>query len=245
MALRSRLRGALRTALASALVAAVLCATPALAQDRSPGASSSLSTSLPLGGPSPPSFARSRNVRYTANLVPDMRQLQLSINGQGQVETSPPGPSIPAGTAVAAYATPSVGQRFVGWSGSVVSDSVLIHFQIDSDMSLTATFELDPATTDVASVPVSWSLSPVVPNPGRGDFQFRIGSPSNAQADLSVLDAGGRRVRMLLRGAQPAGWRTITWDGRDEAGRRVAPGRYWLRLLAGGRTLVRELSLLR
>ena len=50
---------------------------------------------------------------------------------------------------------------------------------------------------------------------------------------LEVLDPQGRRVRVLADGYLPAGHHAIEWDGRSEAGTRVAPGVYFYRFEAG------------
>jgi hypothetical protein len=47
---------------------------------------------------------------------------------------------------------------------------------------------------------------------------------------LRVFDAQGRLVRSLPMSFVEAGMGESTWDGRDAAGRRLAPGRYWARL---------------
>jgi len=51
---------------------------------------------------------------------------------------------------------------------------------------------------------------------------------------LDLYDAGGRLVRTLLRGQEPVGLHTLTWDGRDGGGRLAGSGVYFLRLVAGG-----------
>ena len=48
--------------------------------------------------------------------------------------------------------------------------------------------------------------------------------------DLSVFDVTGRRVRTLVDGRMEAGRFDVEWDGRDEGGRRTAPGVYFVRL---------------
>ncbi len=55
------------------------------------------------------------------------------------------------------------------------------------------------------------------PNPTRGTVFFRM---SETALDLSIYDATGRRIRAL---------RSPMWNGRDDAGRRVSPGIYWVR----------------
>jgi flagellar hook assembly protein FlgD len=53
---------------------------------------------------------------------------------------------------------------------------------------------------------------------------------------LTVFDVGGRRVRTLVHGeTERAGSRTARWDGRDNAGRAVPVGVYFVRLDVDGR----------
>jgi hypothetical protein len=51
---------------------------------------------------------------------------------------------------------------------------------------------------------------------------------------LVVFDSGGRRIRNLSIGPKPAGMHWVAWDGRDDAGRGLTDGVYFLRLQAGG-----------
>lgn len=69
------------------------------------------------------------------------------------------------------------------------------------------------------------------PNPARGgstSVLYRV--PLAGRVALDVYDASGRHVRALVAGAFAAGVRSAAWDGRDDAGRNVAAGAYWLRL---------------
>jgi flagellar hook assembly protein FlgD len=43
----------------------------------------------------------------------------------------------------------------------------------------------------------------------------------------------GARVRTLVLGPRGAGRHVVEWDGRDGAGRAVAPGVYFARLVVG------------
>ncbi|MCA9758974.1 MAG: lamin tail domain-containing protein [Candidatus Eisenbacteria bacterium] len=75
----------------------------------------------------------------------------------------------------------------------------------------------------------------VGPNPSQGDVRIAMRVPSSSVGEpgaLDVLDVTGRRVRALWRGDVSP--RTdATWDGRDDASRRVPSGVYFLRLRAG------------
>jgi hypothetical protein len=60
------------------------------------------------------------------------------------------------------------------------------------------------------------------------ELAFRLSSEE--VATLTVYDVTGRRVRDLQRARLSPGDHRLTWDGRDDGGRRVAAGVYFLRL---------------
>jgi hypothetical protein len=62
--------------------------------------------------------------------------------------------------------------------------------------------------------------------------------------EVALYDVGGRLVRMLARpaGGEP---RQISWDGRDEHGREVASGIYFLRMRGSSENRVLKVALLR
>jgi len=67
-----------------------------------------------------------------------------------------------------------------------------------------------------------------------GDMRIALDTGGKGVRDLAVFDATGRRVRSLsfsLVGLSRQG--TILWDGRDDGGRRVPSGLYWVRLRTG------------
>jgi hypothetical protein len=106
---------------------------------------------------------------------------------------------------------------------------------------------LPSGTVEVAgpALPRAVFLAPPAPNPARGATTLRFGLPRAARVELALYDQQGRRVRSLLGGMQPAGERTIAWDGRDESGRALPAGLYFVRLAAEGRTLVSRLAVIR
>jgi flagellar hook assembly protein FlgD len=70
---------------------------------------------------------------------------------------------------------------------------------------------------------------------------FRLSLPAETNVRLAMFDAMGRRVRVLANGAQPAGDRTLRWDGTDDAGHAAPSGLYFARFDGAGRTMVRRL----
>lgn len=79
------------------------------------------------------------------------------------------------------------------------------------------------------------SLSRPAPSPAWSSVLVECVIPESAGGVLEaeVLDLAGRAVRRLDRPAVANGRTTLTWDLRDEHGRQVRPGVYFLRVQAG------------
>jgi hypothetical protein len=91
-------------------------------------------------------------------------------------------------------------------------------------------------------VPRQFALSQNYPNPFNPSTTIAFDLPRAAQVRLSLFDALGREVRLLLEGAYPAGRQTVRWDGRDQSGREVASGIYLLRMAVRGPDGAREFT---
>ncbi len=77
------------------------------------------------------------------------------------------------------------------------------------------------------------------PNPSRGGAQLRFSIAARQRVHLALYDVGGRRVRTLQDGELEAGPHTFDWDGADGAGRSLASGIYFARMItpAGTRSI--------
>jgi hypothetical protein len=96
-------------------------------------------------------------------------------------------------------------------------------------------------TSHVDVNPGPWlSFIGIRPNPFRGSTSFEILLPVLGAIEVSVFDTRGRLVRRI-EGSNPetAYAQAFGWDGRDDAGRAVAPGVYIARFTADARTDVK------
>jgi hypothetical protein len=85
----------------------------------------------------------------------------------------------------------------------------------------------------------------LAPNPFNGRCRIGLRSPSAAQARVTVYDLLGRRVWSTGLHLEAGRQHSLVWEGRDDAGREVASGRYLLEVDAGGRRQSASLLLLR
>jgi len=99
---------------------------------------------------------------------------------------------------------------------------------------------VDDSDVDVAR-PLHFSVLPNRPNPFRFKTQIRFDLPDAAPVDLVVYDTLGRLVKTLVSGLMPAGSHVAEWDGRDDGGRIVASGVYFVRIRSEGREMSRKI----
>ncbi|HEV2105273.1 MAG TPA: FlgD immunoglobulin-like domain containing protein [Candidatus Eisenbacteria bacterium] len=85
----------------------------------------------------------------------------------------------------------------------------------------------------------------VGPSPTAGAAGVGFFLRAAGRAEAAVYDPGGRRVRRLLAGSLPAGPQKLAWDGRDDQGRRVPAGLYFVRVAGAGQIQTQRLVLLR
>lgn len=124
-------------------------------------------------------------------------------------------PTLAAGThIVEARAHDSVGN----WSTSFPKDTVVVTVAVG-----------------VGPVAAAFRLLAPQPNPLSDRTEIRFMLPEREAVDAEVVDLAGRRVRTLAADRECAsGLNLLDWDGRDDAGRRVAVGVYLMRVRAGG-----------
>jgi hypothetical protein len=110
----------------------------------------------------------------------------------------------------------------------------------------TGTITIVPVTgVEGSTVEVPWRLLPTSPNPFNPHTLVRLQVPRETRVSWRIHDTRGALVRTLARGALPAGVHTRTWDGRDDRGRDVASGTYYMIVEAQGYTGRQKVTLLR
>jgi len=87
----------------------------------------------------------------------------------------------------------------------------------------------------------AFRLSGAFPNPFRTrtvtEFTLPVAGPARAE----IHDVAGRRIATLLHDPRTeAGTHQVVWTGRDDQGRDVAPGIYFLHVVAGNKSATRK-----
>jgi hypothetical protein len=115
---------------------------------------------------------------------------------------------------------------------------------------LNVAFQGPPVSVDPhAALARVLELATPWPNPsrdGRVTVEYRLpgGAGEGSPVSVGLFDLGGRRVRSLVDGAQIPGTYRLALDGRDDQGRRLAPGLYFVRVSRGATQQTRRLVLM-
>jgi hypothetical protein len=97
------------------------------------------------------------------------------------------------------------------------------------------------------SVPRGFSLLPNFPNPFNSEtvITYRIGLPEPVPLSLKIFNLLGQQERTLYEGVRGNGEYRSIWDGRDDAGRALSSGVYFVRLQVGEMGQTRKVVLTR
>jgi len=123
-----------------------------------------------------------------------------------------------------------------------------------STRTITAMFSVKYAITGYSYPPVTRILSGNAirlstflhanyPNPLNIETRIEYALPEEGHVRLAIYNVIGQQVRLLVDEVQAEGFRSVRWNGRDEFGREVGTGVYFIQLLVEQHSIVRKLSL--
>ena len=100
----------------------------------------------------------------------------------------------------------------------------------------------DPGNSNVPNI---FQLDQNYPNPFNPATEIRYQLPKSSDVTLFIYNTLGQKVRTLVNSHQSAGRYQVKWNGKDDAGRQVASGVYFYKVLAGSFSQVRKMILMR
>ena len=73
----------------------------------------------------------------------------------------------------------------------------------------------------------------ILPSLSFSSFNIKYSILHKSMSSLRIYDNTGRLIRALFNGYQDAGIHKVTWDGRNNRGKRVSAGTYFVKFEAG------------
>jgi len=118
----------------------------------------------------------------------------------------------------------------------------LTHVQDGRDLS---EFEKErPTGQTMTEAPKIFVLSQNYPNPFNPQSTVQYALPENSKVLIKVYNVLGQKIATLVDEQKPAGYHSIRWDGRNEAGEKVSAGIYLCRMQAGEFVKTQKMTLL-
>jgi hypothetical protein len=165
----------------------------------------------------------------------DVAFQQIDLSGENVTVSGP----FRVGIEMTASGYPSVARDV---DGTIDPTANFIQAQVSSfyfwfrsqDLGLTGDWILravvsDPAGMDATATPVAMTPR-IYPNPFARGTAVTFSTSRPEPATVTVFDVAGRAVRTLASGPMDAGPHVLPWDGRDDRGRPVPAGVYFLRV---------------
>jgi hypothetical protein len=94
-------------------------------------------------------------------------------------------------------------------------------------------------------LPIEFGLGQNYPNPFNPTTKMEIAVPKAAMVEIVVYNILGQKVRTLTNEVVPAGYHTIEWNGKSDAGSIVPSGVYFMRMVSGSFTKVNKLLMMK
>ena len=127
----------------------------------------------------------------------------------------------------------------LNFSAAADSDSVALRVDLIYDTGLSASSEgstwvmvLGDSTTSIPEdgSPSFDRLAGVYPNPFNPKTSVQFNLANAGKVELTIIDATGRRIRSLASGYWEKGLHEVSWDSRNDVGKSVASGVYFVQL---------------
>lgn len=101
------------------------------------------------------------------------------------------------------------------------------------------------AVSNSTTSPHDFMLKQNYPNPFNPTTTISYQLEKNSDVLLTIYNQAGQKVRTLVQDTQGAGFQSIAWDGRDDAGLPLSSGIYLYRLQADDRVQTKKMMLLK
>jgi len=171
--------------------------------------------------------------------------LPYGATGSNNIDEDPFFADAPGGDYHLSEGSPCIdaGTDYIVLNGQVLVD--LDPGEYEGEAPDMGAFEYGPDTGVADSWPAGLELYPNYPNPFAETTSIRYRLAVEHEVSIEIYDVAGRKVRNLLSSPEGSGGRSVIWNGRNDAGRRVSPGIYFVRLKAGAKLRSQRILLAR
>jgi len=103
----------------------------------------------------------------------------------------------------------------------------------------------DAKQEHLTGIPKTYQLSQNYPNPFNPQTTIKYDLPDPGNVNIAVYNILGQKVKTLADEYQEAGYKQVSWDGKDDGGREVASGIYFYKIKTIGFEKTKKMVLLK
>ena len=97
----------------------------------------------------------------------------------------------------------------------------------------------------LSGLPSSFELQSNYPNPFNPSTKIRFGLPNRSEVTVTIYNLLGEQVMQYDMGVLQAGFKTVTWHGKNSFGAPVPSGMYLYKVNAGNEFKVGKMTLMK
>lgn len=148
-----------------------------------------------------------------ATNTPTHKYLTITVIDSGHVDQDPMpvGYTYDPGTVVTLTAVPDTGWEFVEWGGDMSGNTNPDTITMNTDKSITATFQLINSIDGLPEIPTKYELSQNYPNPFNPSTTIKFALKEPGPTTLKIFDILGREVATIVDKEMKAGYYSIVY----------------------------------
>jgi hypothetical protein len=114
-----------------------------------------------------------------------------------------------------------------------ITDGGTYTYQLDGVLKDNSEVVVDSRTVTFTGQPAAFSFAVAGATPSRGGATLRYTLPKASNVSIAVYNIAGAKVRTLVSGTQAPGTHVVPFALNDGDGRKLSPGVYMVRIIAG------------
>jgi hypothetical protein len=210
-----------------------------------------------LGLPAPAIAASQDSVLFDTTLVGDTSTVEIGIDNVGvqplvvsqvlgsggifNVDITSFTVDVGSSQAVNISFSPQAQGNFAGWiqfvSNDPGNDTLNVYVEGNGEQVT--------GIAEGGELPKTFGVSPNYPNPFNPSTTIKYQLPRTSDVKLAIYNVLGQRVRTLVDARIEAGYHSVEWDGRNDAGAQVGSGVYIYRFSADNYLKVQKMVLMK
>jgi uncharacterized delta-60 repeat protein len=140
---------------------------------------------------------------------------------------------------------------FKNWTASTPGNfTMMVSTLLSSDVNrkndtMSVVFAVRGVDEQGPLLPIAFNLEAARPNPTESSVDIYYQLPVTTEVSIGVYDITGKLVKMLVGWPEVAGYKAISWDGKDTIGRWVPNGLYFVRMVTPEYTATKKVVLIK